>query len=552
MNERTNKYAKTASFAAFTIFLLGLAVALASSDQSKGTVIGIVLCFLGVLLWVCAGTGFNSAYIPNSPAAGGRSQGENHRRYAFILLSGLVILTVLACLPYAPQGPFNPVNYTRLPGMSLRQHRWTAFIEPFFAPLKIIAGAPDFKIAAVVSLVWFFFGASAWRMFLEFRKGQAFVCVVQRGIGSAVVATLTVMLLICFFALARIPGWKLVVKDPNLIVADLHCHTVISHDALVSQRTNIYWHKSCGYNMEAITENEYLVDHLIHGLSPSTLDRLPALMSGVENHAGKRAICVALCPNPDFRLGTSPRQAAWFAEKIHQEGGALWVCTLKNLKNGDIARLADDGVDGFEIANEGHPDLPQRLRRQILSVGRARGLIFVASSDYHGWCGLARTWNVIRAPGKTAPSRSQRIDIVLRTLRGHDTADFIPVVAGRMGYPSTVRAVFSPFAETARYAMELSPIRVISWWLWGWGLFAVWVILDRQGFPAGDIMHASLIWATGTGLIFAGVDILGQGKGTTDFGFVVGYAAIGTGAIALIVATIRGVGFLSKRVKLKV
>lgn len=541
---RTGKFVKSVSIIALTMFFLGLGVALVSADQSKGTVLGIVLCFFAVLLWVCARIGFPSANGPEPPREGHRFQAKNHRKYALMLLSGLVVLTVLACLPYHPQGPFNPVNYTRLPGMRLEQHLWTALVEPFFAPLKIIVGAPDFKIAAVVSLLWLFLGAMAWRIVSECKKGKSFLSAAQRGIGSAAVAAVTVTLLICFFALARVPGWKLVVHDPNVIVADLHCHTIISHDALVSQQTNIDWHESSGYTMEAITENEYLVDHRIEGLSPSALERMPALMSGVEDHTGARAICVALCPNPDIRLGESPRHAAWFAEKIHREGGALWVCTLKNLRTDDIARLANDGVDGFEVANEGHPDLPLRLRREILAVARARGLVLLASSDYHGWCGLARTWNVIKAPGTAKPSRSQRIPIVLRTLRRHDTADFTPVVAGFMGYPSTMRAVFSPFVETARYAMELSPVRVLSWWIWAWVVFVLWVLLDRKGFPAGDILLASLVWVSGGGLIVAGIDIIGQGRGSTNFGVVVGLTAAGVGAIALVVATVRGVGFV--------
>ncbi|MGC8494832.1 MAG: PHP domain-containing protein [Syntrophobacteraceae bacterium] len=545
----TGKFVKSVSILALTMFFTGLGAALASADQSKGTVLGIVLCFLGVLLWVCARIGAHSTTPSDSPREGHRLQEKNHRKYALMIFAGLVVLSVLACLPYAPQGPFNPVNYTRLPGMRLVQHRWTALIEPFFAPLKIIAGAPDFKIAAGVSLLWLFLGAVGWRIFSECKKGKNFFSAVQRGIGSGVVASLTVTLLICFFALARIPGWKLVVRDPNLIVADLHCHTVISHDALVSQQTNIDWHESSGYNMEAITENEHLVDHRIEGFSPSALHRMPALMSGVEDHTGARAICVALCPNPDIRLGNSVHHAAWFAEKIHREGGALWVCTLKNLRTSDIARLANDGVDGFEIANEGHPDLPLRLRREVLAVARARGLVLLANSDYHGWCGLARTWNVIKAPGKAGPPRSRRIAIVLRTLRRHDTADFTPVVAGFMGYPSALRAVFSPFVETARYAMELSPVRVLSWWVWAWVLFLLWMLLDRKGFPAGDILLASLVWVSGAGMIGAGIDIIGQGRGSTDFGLVVGFSAAGVGAIALLVATVRGVGFVTKCVK---
>ena len=193
----------------------------------------------------------------------------------------------------------------------------------------------------------------------------------------------------------------------------------------------------------------------------------------------------------------SPGRTAWFSRKIHEGcGGAVIVVTLKRLGTGDIARLADDGVDGFEIANSGHPDLPPYLRQAVLDTCRSRGLVLVASTDWHGWTGMAKTWTVMRAPGASALSPSQRAKLVVRKLREHDSADIIPVVAGYIGEPSPVRAIFSPIAESVRYAMGLSTARVISWWIWVWAVFVLWVLLHRIGAPPGSILLASLVGAT--------------------------------------------------------
>jgi hypothetical protein len=221
---------------------------------------------------------------------------------------------------------------------------------------------------------------------------------------------------------------------------------------------------------------------------------------------------------------------------IHEDcGGAVIALTLKRLAAGDIARLADDGVDGFEIVNSGHPEMRPDLRREVLETCRSRGLPLVATTDWHGWTGLAKTWTVIRAPGAWALSRSQRADLVICKLREHDSRDIIPVVAGRMGDPSLFRAIFSPVVETIRYAEELSAVRVLFWWVWVFGVFALWVFLDRRGLPAGGILLGCLVALTGLGLVFSGFSFIREGSGTAaPYPVHIGLITVCTGAAVFI------------------
>jgi hypothetical protein len=474
---------------------------------------------------------------------------KEYRNIACILAFALVVLSVLSCLPYAPQGPFDARDYTRLAGMRLEQHLWTALIEPLTAPIQVIAGAPDFSIAGACLLIWVFLGAGALGIFSEIRSqsGKGCPAILRGGLRSAFAAVVTLMLLIFFLVMARIPGWRLIVEDPDLIVADLHSHTVRSFDGLVSAKTNLEWHASCGYSLVGLTEHDFLFAHDTETAADPDFDRLPVFISGVEAHAGPGVMVAALCADSHARLivpqiGEPLDLTSWFTKHVHEDcGGAVIVVTFNNLKPADISRLVDDGVDGFELVNCGHPGLRPDLRRELLTAWRSRGIVLVASTDWHGWGGLTRGWTVIRTPGASSLSRSQLSVAAISKLRERNGADVVPVVAGYMGVPSRARAIFSPVVETLRYAQELSPARVLSWWIWVWAVFALWVFFRRIGLDPGSVLASLLVGLIGLGLIFAGLSLMGEGAGqSAPFSVRMALVSIASGALTLLAALTAG------------
>lgn len=475
---------------------------------------------------------------------------KRYRNSAWILAFSLVVLTILSCLPYAPQGPFDARDYTRLTGMKLEQQPWTALIEPLSAPLQVIAGAPDFRVSGACLLIWVFLGAGALAIWAEIRSqsGKGRLAILGRGLRSAFAAALTLALLIFFLVMVRIPGWRLIVEDPDLVVADLHSHTVKSFDGLVSAKTNLKWHAACGCGLVGLTEHDSLFAHDTETGADPDFERLPAFISGVEAHTAPGVMVTGLCAESHVELivpqiGAPRDRTAWFAKHVHEDcRGAVFVVTLNNLQPADISRLVDNGVDGFEIVNFGHPGLRPDLRRALLDAWRSRGSVLVCSTDWHGWGGLMRAWTVIRTHGASSLSRRQLGAAAIMKLREQNGTDVIPVVAGTMGVPSLGRAVFSPVVETVRYALELSPDRVLSWWIWGWGVFALWVFLRLVGLDAGGLFASLLVGFIGLGLIFAGFSLMGEGAGqAAPFSFRMALVSIASGAAAFPVALISGI-----------
>ena len=442
------------------------------------------------------------------------------RRHSFacgIMLLGLMALTLGSLLPLDPQGPFDARDFTSVPGMHLEQSLLGTLIEPFAAPFQIVAGAPDFRLAGLSCLIWFIGGAAVWRLVSDLRRRRPrsrrtlFVRSTIAGLAVGIVMALSIGATV----MIRLPRWRLVVDDPNALVADLHSHTYGSHDGLVSGPQNLAWHAAAGYNVVAVTEHGYPAGGFAtERYAQRAAGSLPAVIPGQELgflYGREFLPMVVLGLRADYRESPNEGAAspAEFMAYIHepQRGAAIALGFMLEPEQAGV--LADAGIDGFEIANYGHPNIPLAVRNAMLEMARKHGVALVASSDWHGCGGTARTWTVIHtAVAVAALSPQQKSDLVVRKLRERGSRDIIPVVAGYLGPPSRMRAIFSPFAETYRYATELTLAQVLAWWVWSAIMLGLAHGLARIGLPAWRVFRALLLVALGASLLWSGLALV--------------------------------------------
>ena len=232
----------------------------------------------------------------------------------------------------------------------------------------------------------------------------------------------------------------------------------------------------------------------------------PEIVRGVElrfwNSAKRRGYLLALglrqdlpfpYQNYDLQSDEAIREIIVFVHTVHR--GAVVAMHIDLLAE-DIERLTADGIDGFEIANFGHPELSEGTRAALLAAQATHRIALLANSDWHGWGGFARTWTVVK-PAHAAGSRAEQ---VIAALRDRDPERIVPIVSQVMGAPSVLRGIFAPVAEIARYATELTPARLVSWW--AWTIVLVWLAarLRRAQVSPGRCF-------LGLGLVVLGVPI---------------------------------------------
>jgi hypothetical protein len=191
-------------------------------------------------------------------------------------------------------------------------------------------------------------------------------------------------------------------------------------------------------------------------------------------------------------------------------------------------------VDGFEIANSGHPSLPGKMRAALINAQDTHGVALVSNTDWHGWSGFAKTWTVIK---NIDPAKS-RADQVIQALRARNPDSVVPIVSQRMGEPGFLRSGFAPFVEIVRYGSELSVARLSSWW--AWTVLIIWAAgqLRRRQIDFPRYFACILLLIMGGGLLLGAIELLTAWHSGAPYRFPlqVGLLSAGAGILAWSIA----------------
>jgi hypothetical protein len=416
-------------------------------------------------------------------------------------------------------------------------------IEPFSAVAYALVGAPDYRIAALSTICWLFVFLALlfyWSSPAK-RRVRVRLCAACVGAFSGILAFVLYAL---FAIMLPLPSWALVEGDGTTVVADLHSHTTVSHDGLDSIDQSLQYHRSHGYDVVAITDHfsKTWMTTQIH--VPDDSGRTMETIRGTEIGAqgvGKNKIFLLILgipfdvalpvpllePEDGDRLGVQPLRQ--FIDFVHAARGIVFAASYRLLP-GDIDRLIEAGADGFEIANFGHPNLTLEMRLALLRAQQEHRIALLANSDWHGWSNFAKTWTLVHVSDANKP----RAEAVLDALRARDPDQVVPVVSQPIGQPSLWRAAFAPLVETVRYARELTPLRLASWWLWFFVLAEICILLRRAGYSPSQCLITAALAVMGTGFLFRGLALMVMWGSGTPFRFPL---QIGAGCCGLGVAS---------------
>lgn len=426
-------------------------------------------------------------------------------RYLPLLL--LLYITFFALIPWQPQGPFDARDWSIPEGVSVAMPWWQLFLEPFSALGNILTGAPDFRLAGASFALWAALISGLW---IFWRRPHLVLW--RRTLWATAVSLFAfwcIPAMMLLFSHLHFPGWQLKVERPDWLAADLQSHTLGSHDALIRAAYSLKWHRQRGYDVLAVTEhNDPAGSFYAQGLS-ERMKAGPLVIPGIEVANEYDGFLLGLGLKPGIKLGGGDKNQSGysrhFIEQVDREHQGAVISLAWRLKAADVAELAAAGVHAFELMNAGHPDIPDSVRNEMLRLEREGQVRLVSSSDWHGWGGNARTWTLLRVPGAEKLSRRQQADTIVQLLRSGSAADVVPLVAGYQGDTSPWRTIFSPVVELARYAAELSPLRLLGWWLWALLLWQFARVLRSRGIAPVRTLWGGYLLLVAALLIWRGI-----------------------------------------------
>ncbi|MGA2094276.1 MAG: hypothetical protein ABSH16_12865 [Sedimentisphaerales bacterium] len=379
----------------------------------------------------------------------------------------------MAVIPVNVTGPFDARTDKPAPGIRLEYSPVGAVLEPVTAPAQIIVLAPDMWSAAISILIWSLaliacisavkrLSRNYWRVNRE----------IITGVLASVSSGLFVLILYSTFtAMVRIPNWRAVVEDPDIVLAELQTHTFGSHDGLISARDNLRWHGQRGCAVVAITEHDSPEGSLKAADLAESDESLPAVLPGVETGFDNFDYVIAITSKEQFLQNKFDIRQKPFVPWFRRAYQGVVLVLEDSIRAERVEQVVATGIDGFDVANDGHPSTSVKLRKAILSAAAHHHLPLVAWTDWHGIGGILRSWTAFRIPGAAALSRQQRATAVLDALRRHDCSNITPLTIGRIGRVTPARVLLAPFIESGRYALSLSAMRLLVWWIWAGAMF---------------------------------------------------------------------------------
>ena len=306
---------------------------------------------------------------------------------------------------------------------------------------------------------------------------------------AALPLAILVFLYICAAALPR-PMAKLVVSDPNMIVADFHSHTSFSGDARrgFSPEENRTWHRNAGFNVA------YISDHRSFSGAEEAVKNNPAkagdntvLLSAYEGrYLGTFQIFLDLTRADSANLLTRQR---WLREGNLKSGRTPVSVVAMPGPLGDVqmeGHIHPPHLVAIEL-NDGSPKGLSQINRewwQIVRRADTLGLSLVSGSNNHGWGRVSPAWTLLRIPGWKEMTPDSLGAAIEATLRDPGAVDIVerqrPFLASAVQMSLTAPVVIFQMLATLSFGER------VVWIAWIWAITLALIAIETVRNAHGD------------------------------------------------------------------
>lgn len=266
---------------------------------------------------------------------------------------------------------------------------------------------------------------------------------------------ISVVSFVTFCILFPLPAPKLE-KKPVYASLDLHSHTNYSHDGADTVNQSLIYHKNLGFDLFFITEHGHTNSFVKFPEDKKFRTVLPGIQVQTTERISLLVLSDKAFSHEDF-LNKSIEEVISLA---HGRGFIVICPHWWKWKRPPIEELFRYGIDGFEIYNAGYRNISDKERNEIIEFCKARNLLMVGSTDWHGWGRTSDAWTIVSLPQKDGFAWEN----VFNELRKHSAT--MVLVNRRAERNDLIRYVFEPFFGLYYYFGSLNFKQLSSWILW--------------------------------------------------------------------------------------
>lgn len=312
----------------------------------------------------------------------------------------------------------------------------------------------------------------------------------RRGLGARIAITIGGMIalllgiaaLYAFGALVPRPMAQLLVENPNVVIVDVHAHTMRSHDGRPGWTAEKVreWQRKAGFHAAYISDHR-TVEGALEGWAnnPPLSGQGTVLLPAIEVVYNREHVNI-LDYHRTFRGLTDDRMrdmdtTALRMASIIPSREPVIVHTVP----GDLHEITPHdgpqtpGVRAIEIVDGAPRGLGQtrRQREQIVKLADSLRLSLVAGSDNHGWGSTAPAWTLFHIPNWRSMPPGDLSDALQRAIRGAGRAA-TKVVERRVADAgnSVLQLAFALPITFWRMLTTLGTEQRVMWLVWIWAL----------------------------------------------------------------------------------
>ncbi|MBU4561577.1 PHP domain-containing protein [bacterium] len=379
------------------------------------------------------------------------------------LIFFIIFLFILFLLPTPRLKLLDGVTGLPVEGYKIKIPPVAYILEPFVGTSQYFWRSTNFRFQTLSWLAWIVI------FYLLFNlKRRVNLLKELRGLFKVIIS----FTLICLFiTLAPLPKYSLQPESSEEILVDLHSHTTYSHEGIATPEENIRWHLAHGFDVWAITDHPRTLEGARRAKEIAK-EKYPqaVIITGQEvkcytGKQGENFLLLGIDEVVDERK--YGREIAKVTHLVHEKyKGAVIVPHWWRKKFHTLEKLANSGVDGFEIYTARVLGPEESIREAIKNVCQKNNLIMIGSSNWHGWGSASHIWTSVHIENWSNLNNKEREEAIVTALRNRKTNLFKVILYDRIEPQNRLRYLFEPFVGMFYYFSSLNSPQLLSWIIW--------------------------------------------------------------------------------------